>query len=118
MVLALGIHILFREIGHPRTGTLGGAGEEVGVEHADETSVGAGYVIGLYIGMVDLNLGVVCELQAIELCGKAEYTVNHVVELEVGAEGLFVKRVFVGLELVGIIRIVPRHNLDGCALEG
>ena len=116
VVDAIGGDALVLEAGHPGAGALGVAREKVGIDHADELPLVVGNVEGLHVGMVDLDVVVAGELQAIELGGEAEHTGNHVVELEVGAQLLLVVAVGGIFELVGVVAVVPRIDFHGFAL--
>ena len=114
---AVGLAPLLLEVCHPGTGALACAGEEVGVEHADEFAVGVGDVKGFCVGVVCLHAGVGGELQAVEASGQAEDTVDYLVKLEVGAQGLLVEGVLRGLVLVAVVAVVPGLERHGMTLD-
>ena len=116
LVDTLGVDALVAESGHPCSGALAVAGEEVGVDHADEVALVVGDVEGFYVGMIYLDRVVAGELQAVELGGEAEDAVDHVVKLEIGAELLLVVAVAGVFELVGVVAVVPGADGDRLAL--
>ena len=99
------------EFGHPRTRTLRLAGEEVEVEHGHKAAVLVGYVIGRHVGMIDLDLVVGREIQAVKLVGEHEHALLDVFELQIGLHDLVVERIFLVLVFFVVIAPVPRHQL-------
>ena len=100
---------------------------EVGIEHGEIRSVLVEHLIGLHIRMIDGDVLVLLERDAVELVGQAEDAVDDLLQLEVGTQHLCVDVIFLQLQLVRIEGKIPGfqilstqliHLLDGRRLIG
>ena len=90
---------LFLVAGHPGTGAFAGSRVEIGIEYCQETTVAVEHVVGFHIGMVNWNLLVFLEGDAIQAGCQSEDPVNHAVQFKVGAEGFLVPVEFLFFQL-------------------
>ena len=87
---AVGDDALVLETGHPCSGALAFAREEVGIYHSEITAVGILYIVGLHVGMIDLDVGIRLKCQSVEFCSQSENTVYHIVKFKIGTKFLLV----------------------------
>ena len=115
-VYALAVNPLSLKFCHPCSSLLALARMEVGIEHGEIRSVAVVHLIRLYVGMIHGDVLVLLECDAVQTVGKAEYSVYHARQLEVGAEHLSVEVILAHLQLVRIKSEVPRLHLKVVAL--
>ena len=102
-VLALMVDGLLLEFRHPGTVVLTLAWVEVGVEDGEIAAVLVKDLIGLDVGMIDGDVLVFLECDAIEAMCQTEDAVDDLVELEVRTQHLRVDIVVLNLQLMGIV---------------
>ena len=124
-VNALMVNPLSLEFCHPGTALLALAREEVGIEYGEIAAVLVEYLVCLHVWMVYRNILVLLEGDAVELVGKTEYAVYHLVELEVWAEHLCIQVILLHLQLVGSMdneedepEIIKRADNGGWLVDG
>ena len=115
-VPSLGRLVLRLDVVHPGSRLLAVAREEVRIENGQEGAVLIIHFVGLHLRMIDRNLLVASEGDAIQLGGQSEHTLADMIQLEVGAGHLVIELESTVLQLLGIIVPVPRHQIDRCAL--
>ena len=81
---------------------------EVGVEHGQESAVFVIYLVGRHVGVIDRDVRVFLERDAVEPCGQPEHALFHACQFEIRAEHFPVNVVFLQLQLVGVVAEVPR----------
>ena len=103
---------------HPRSAALGRAGKRIEHEDRQLAAILVEHVIGGDVGVVNRQVGTLLEGQAVELARGVEHAVlQHVLHFQVGLELRLVEVVLVGADLLGVIRPVPRLQLEaGLAL--
>ena len=69
---------------HPGTALLAFARVEVGVEHSQVASVLVENLVGFHVRMIDGNVLVFLECDAIQAVGQSEDSLDDVLQLEVG----------------------------------
>ena len=116
-VNALMVNPLSLEFCHPGTALLALAREEVGIEYGEIAAVLVEYLVCLHVWMVYRNILVFLEGDAVELVGKTEYAVYHLVELEVWAEHLCIQVILLHLQLVRIVSEIPWLHLEVIAFQ-
>ena len=114
---ALVIYPLSLELCHPGTSLLALAREEVGIEDCQIAAVLIEYLVCLDIRMIDRDILVLLEGDAVELVGKTEYAINHLIELEVRTKHLCIEIVLLHLELMRIESEIPWLHLEIIALQ-
>ena len=62
--------------------------------------------------MVDGDVGVFLEVNAVEFCGQTKDTCFHPAQLKIGAQHFGIEVVVSQLEEVGIVGKVPRHKAE------
>ena len=110
-LVALGVEARGTELGHPRTTTLGLAGEEIEVENCHHLTRSIINLVSGYLGVINRDLGVLLELQTVELGSQHKYTLLHVVELQVGLNHLVAQSILLILVLLAVIAEIPGHYL-------
>ena len=80
---------------------------EVGIEYGEIGTVAIEHLVGFHVGVVDRDVLVLLEGDAVEAVGKAENAVNHLRQLKIRTEHLGVDIVFLQLELMGVEGEVP-----------
>ena len=83
---------------------------EVGVEYSQKTSVVVEYFVSIYVLVVNGDLRILLEGDAIEAGSQAEYTFLHVLQFEVGTKHFVVDVEGTVFQLLRIITPVPRHQ--------
>ena len=116
-IVALAVYPLPLKLGHPSPALLAFTRMEIGVEHGPIAAVLVEHLVGLHIGVVDGDVVIFLERDAVEPVGQSEHPVDHPVEPEVGAQHLRIEVVFLHLELVRVIPEVPRLELKVLALH-
>ena len=81
---------------------------EIGIEDGEIRTVLVEDLIGLHVGMIDRNILVLLEGDAIETVGQAEHAVDDLRQFEIRPQHLRIDIVFLELQLMGIEREVPR----------
>ena len=76
-VYSLAVNPLTLELRHPSPSLLAFSRMEVGIEHSEERAVTVEHLIGLHVGMVDGDVLVLFERDAVEAVGQSEHTVYH-----------------------------------------
>ena len=99
---------------------------EIGIEHGEEGAILIKHLVSLHVGMIDGNLLILLEGDAIETVCQSEDTIDNFRQFEIRTQHLGIDIVFLQLQLVRIIAEVPglefevfsfqllRHLLDGC----
>ena len=109
---------LAAEFGHPGPAAFRGPREEVHVQYGQEFPVGVVHFVGLYVRVVDRDVGVLFERDSVESAGQVENAGLHVFEFEIGLGQLFVDAVFFVFQFFGIVGKIPRHQLAGKTVRG
>ena len=104
----LAVHILRLEIIHPCSAPLAVTRMEVCVIDGEEFTFLVKYFVCCYFGMIDLNILVLFEFQAIQFLSQAEYTFLDVLELEIRAKVIIGNGIFLLFEFLRVITEVPR----------
>ena len=107
-VVALTVNPLPLELGHPSTPLLAFSREEVGIEHGQIRSVTVENFVSLDVGMVNGDVVVGLEGDAIQAIGQSEHAIDNLREFEIRAQHFAIEVVFLHLQLVRIVRRVPR----------
>ena len=110
VLAGLFVNPLFLVAGHPGSRALACSGVEVGIEHGKEFPVFVEDFVGIHILVINGNIRILLEGDAIQSGCQAEYTFLHVVQLKVRAEQLIVDIELPVLQFMGIVRPVPRHQ--------
>ena len=110
-VFTFSVDILSLIFRHPRTALLAFARMEVGIEHSEERAVLIEHLVSLDVRMIDGNVLVLLECDAIQLIGQSEDTVNHPLQFEIRTQHLGIDVVLLHLQLVRIEARVPRLHL-------
>ncbi len=76
-VLALSCDPLSLVFGHPCATLLAFAGMEICIEYGEIASVVIKHLVGFYVWMIDGNVFVFAESDAVEFIGESEYTFYH-----------------------------------------
>ena len=114
---ALVIYPLSLELCHPGTSLLALAREEVCIEYCQIAAILIEYLVCLDIRMIDRDVLVLLEGDAVELVGKTEYAINHLIELEIRTKHLCIEIVLLHLELMRIESEIPWLHLEIIALQ-
>ena len=114
-VLPVAVVVLLAEVGHPGAAPLGGTREEVHIHHGNHLVV-VDDLIHLHILLIDGNLLVLAEGQAIQFVADHKEALAGGVEREVGADFLFVEVVFLLSEFLTIVAPVIRLKFEATAL--
>ena len=93
---------------HPCTALLALAGVEVGIENSQIGTVLVENLISFDIGMVDGDVLVFLEGDAVQTVGQAKDTLDDVRQLEIGSQHLCIQVVLLHLQLVRVEGGVPR----------
>ena len=115
--MSVALYPLLLIAGHPGPRPLAAPRIEVGVQHRQETAVGIEHLVGLHIGMIDRYLTVLTERDAIQAGGQPEHPLAHPAQLEIRAQVLVVQTELAVLQLLRIIREVPRHQPELLSLQ-
>ena len=99
------------ELSHPGSTLLALTWIEVGIEHSQIRAVAVEHLVGLHVGMIDGNVAILLECDAIQTIGQSEHAVDDLVELEVRTQHLGIEIIAFHLQLVGIESEVPRLHL-------
>ena len=111
---------------HPCPTLLAFTRMEIGIEHGEEGAILVKHLVSLHIGMIDGNLLIFLEGDAIKTVCQSEDTIDNFRQFEIRTQHLGIDIVFLQLQLVRIIAEVPglefevfsfqllRHLLDGC----
>ena len=102
-VLALLVDILSLILGHPCPTLLAFAWMEVGIEHSQEGAVLIEHFVGFHIRMIDWNVLVLLERDAIQTVGQAKHAIDDFLQLEIRTEHLGIDIIFSQLELMRIV---------------
>ena len=100
------------EAARPGAAALARPRVEVHVEDAEVPAVGLEDLEDLDLGVVARQVGLLDELQAVELVAQGEDAVADVVELEVGPQGGVVEGVFLLAQLLGVVPPIPGGELE------
>ena len=116
------VHPLLRDplslvFGHPCSTLFALAGVEVGIEHGEIASVAVEHLIRLHVGVVDGNILVLLEGDAIEFVGESEHAADHLVQFKIGSQHLGIDIVFLQFQLVRVVAHVPRHHHKPASLH-
>ena len=82
---------------HPCTALLTLAGVEVGVEYGQVRTVLVEHLVGLHVGMVDGNVLVLLERDAVQPVGQSKHALDDLRQFEVGSQHLCVQVVLLHL---------------------
>ena len=107
VVFARGGVVLLLEVIHPSATLLPFTREEVCVQQAEVRAVPILHLVGMYVGMIDGQVGALAEVDAVETGGEGEDRRGDPRELEVRAELLFIQLVEGLLILLGPVAPVP-----------
>ena len=110
-VLALLVDILSLIFRHPGTALLALAGVEISVEDGEIAAILVEHLVSLDVRMVNRNVLVLLEGDAVQLVGKTEDTAYHLRQFEVGTQHFLVDVVLLHLQLVTVETSVPRLHL-------
>ena len=103
------VDILLLEVCHPSSALFAGAREEVGIKDSQECSVGIENLVGFYVWMIDLDVGLQLERDAVKFGGKTENSFLDVLQLEVGTKHFAIDVVLLELQFVTVVGPIPRH---------
>ena len=101
------------ELGHPRPRPLRRTREEVEIQHRKEAPVGIRHLVGLHVGMVDIDTLGAGEMEPVEPLRQQEDATHHILQMQVGFHLLVIHGVVRRLVAFGIVGPVPRHHLRG-----
>ena len=101
------VYPLSLEFCHPCTSLFALAWEEIGIEYSQIAAVLVEHLVCFHVGMVYGYVLVLLEGDSVEFSCQTEHAVDHLVELQVGAQHLGVEVVFLHLQLVRVEAHVP-----------
>ena len=101
------VDILSLILSHPCSTLLAFAGVEVGIEHSQEGAVLVEHLVGLHVRVINGNILILLERDAIEFVGQSKDAIDNLVQLEVRTQHLGIKVVFLQLKLVCIEGGIP-----------
>ena len=110
-VLALAVDELSLIFCHPCTALLALAGVEVGIEDSQEAAVLVEHLVGLDVRVVDGDVLVLLESDAVQSVSQSEDTFDDIGQLKVWAQHLCVQVVLLHLQLVAVEAAVPGMHL-------
>ena len=113
----LALHPLSLIGGHPCPTLLTLARMEVGIEDCQEGTVLIEHLVSLHIWMVDGDVLVLLEGDAIQAIGQTKHTIDHLGEFEIGTQHLSVDIKLLQLELMGVEAEVPRLQFEVLTLK-
>ena len=105
-IVALVVDPLPLELCHPSSSLLTLAREEVGVEDGEITAILVEHLVCLHVWVIDWNVLVLLEGDAVELVGKSEHAIDHGIEVEL-----------LHLQLMGVVTEVPWLDVEVVALQ-
>ena len=97
------LHPLALIFGHPCPTLLALAGMEIGIEDGQIGTVLIEHLVGFHVGMINGDVLVLLEGDAVEAVGEAEHAVDNLRQFEVGTQHLGIDIVFLQLELMRVI---------------
>ena len=107
----LAVHVaLSAEFGHPGSAPLRRSGIHVEIEHTHE-SCAVVDLVDLHVGVVDLDVRCLHELDSVEGAVEVEDTLTHLVQLEVGTQQLGVEAVFLLFQFLAPVGEIPALQL-------
>ena len=80
-------------------------------------SIAVGHIIDFDLGVKDLGIIVGREVQTIESSGQAEYSIDNLIEREIGPQQLIIDLVQAVALFVGIVTVVPSLQFKIFALS-
>ena len=116
-IVALVVDPLSLELCHPSSSLLTLAREKVGVEDGEITAILVEHLVCLHVWVIDWDVLVLLEGDAVELVGKSEHAIDHLVQLEVRAEHLGIEVELLHLQLMGVVTEVPWLDVEVVALQ-
>lgn len=106
-VVTLAVDALTTELGHPSTATLACAGEEIHIEDTDDLTIFK-HLVGMSLSIVVGQLGILAESESIKFISHGESALTHIVEGEIGADGIVIEVIFGLAQLFAIETPIPR----------
>jgi len=85
---------------------------EIRIEYGEETAVFIEYIECLHVLVIDRDVGILLESDAIEAGGQAEYAFLDVLQFKIGAKHFVVEVELAVLELLRVVSPVPRHQCE------
>ena len=111
-ILALTVDPLTLIFCHPCPTLLAFARMEVGIEYCQERAVLIENLVGLHVRMIDGNIFVLFEANAIQTVSQAKDAIDDLRQLKIGTQHLCIDIVFLQLELVRIEAKIPRLEFE------
>ena len=100
------------ELSAPSTAALRFTRIVVEIEDAEEIAVGFLYFVGLHAWIIDGQIGVLRESDAIQLIGSHKHAVAHIVNGQIGLDVVLIEVVFGLAEFLSIVPPIPTFEFD------
>ena len=99
----LTLHPLALVFRHPGTSLLTLAGMEVGIKDGEIRTVLVEHLVGFHVRMIDRDILVFLECDAVETIGKTKHATNDLRQLEIRAQHLCIDVISLQLQLMGVV---------------
>ncbi len=107
-MVGLALLVLRLEVVHPRPAAFAVPRVEIGIIDSQIFALLVEHLVGFHLGVIDLNVRVLLEGNAIEPLCQPENALNHRLFLEVRAQVVVRNGILLVLEFLGVITPVPR----------